>query len=231
MLLGFNFVIAAALAIQASAGPRQLTLLQLSLAVPKNGAPEHRKGMEEEAATITSCAEGLKLMDRLEARGLRGSLSFHLRSDVHPAELPVPLRDALLRRPIGRATPVYGNDEVFRVLIRCEQTFIAQQPEPLALSGGTAMQYRPSSPEVCASVTVTTPERVRVTTLAQAYFARHGPDHFGSYKLDFLSACKRTSGADLTRFAFTIGTVSDVEARFEVGLNGISEAYLISGWN
>ncbi|WP_157084758.1 hypothetical protein [Sphingomonas pituitosa] len=132
MLIGINVIIAAtALAIQAPAAPERATLLQLSLAAPKAGAAEHQKAMQEETAKITSCAEGLKLMDRLKARGLHGSLSVAVKTNVPIAALPAPLRDALLMRPIGRATPVFGGSKAFRVLIRCEPTFVIPLPTPL----------------------------------------------------------------------------------------------------
>ncbi|OYY68329.1 hypothetical protein [Sphingomonas sp. 28-63-12] len=131
-MIGTNVTIAAtALVIQAPAAPERSTLLQLSLAAPTADAAEYQKAMAEETAKITSCAEGLKLIDRLKARGLHGSFSVTVKSNVALAALPAPLRDALTMRPIGRATPVFGGGQVFRVLIRCEPTFIVPLPAPL----------------------------------------------------------------------------------------------------
>lgn len=132
MLIGAYVILAAtALSIQAPAAPERATLLQLSIPVPKTGAAEHQRAMEEETAKITSCPEGLKLVDHLKARGLHGSLSAFIQTNVAIAALPAPLRDALLMRPIGRATPVFGDGQAFRVLIRCEPTFIVPLRAPL----------------------------------------------------------------------------------------------------
>lgn len=110
------------------------TLLQLSVAIPATGASELRQAMIEETAKITSCAEGMKLAERLKARGLHGSFGFAVKTRVPIAALPAPLRDALQSRPVGRATPVFGGDEAARVLIRCEPTFVGPEPVPGAAS-------------------------------------------------------------------------------------------------
>ena len=131
MLIGLGiFIAATALAIQNPALSERATVMQLSLGIPKTGAAEHKKAMEEEAAKITSCAEGLTLIDRLKARGLHGSFNFNVKTEVPLAALPAPLRDALMTRPAGRATPVFGGGEAFRVLIRCEPSFVVPQPSP-----------------------------------------------------------------------------------------------------
>ena len=130
MLTQMNIMIAAtALTVQAPAAPERATLLQLSLTPPKVDAA-YSKAMAEETAKITSCADGLKLYDRLKARGLHGSFGFTLKTNVQLAALPEPLREALLTRPIGRATPLFGTNEVLRVLIRCEPAFVVPLPAP-----------------------------------------------------------------------------------------------------
>lgn len=136
MLIGSTILVAAAaLAVQTPVSPERATVMQLSLGIPKTGAAAHQKAMEEETAKITSCADGLKLMDRLKARGLHGSFSFNVKTDVPLAALPAPLRDALMTRPIGRATPVFGGGEAFRVLVRCEPSFIVPQPSAPSKAG------------------------------------------------------------------------------------------------
>jgi hypothetical protein len=100
------------------------TLLQLSL--PNSGQAEaatRRKVMEEETGRITSCTNAFDLGKRLQGRGLHGTLTVNIKTNVALAALPQPLRTALLSQPVGRATPVYGDSNTLRVLIRCEPDF------------------------------------------------------------------------------------------------------------
>ncbi|WP_156352934.1 MULTISPECIES: hypothetical protein [unclassified Sphingomonas] len=136
MPVGTSFIMTVmALAAQGSHESERMTLLQISLAIPETGAAEYEKAMEEETAKITSCADGLKFIDGLKARVRHGSLSFTVKTDVAIATLPVPLSRALLARPIGKATPVFGGGEAFRVLVRCEPTFVAPRPAPSSRDG------------------------------------------------------------------------------------------------
>lgn len=130
MLAGLNLIVATLALIGGVAAPKQLvgseraTLLQLSLDnPPPTRASELRRAMAEETARVTSCREALGLGQRLKTRGLHGSLKVDVRTNTALSTLPAPLRAALLARPIGRATPVYGGEKALRVLIRCEPTF------------------------------------------------------------------------------------------------------------
>jgi hypothetical protein len=111
--------------------PDRIPVLQLSL---KNSggseADARRKMMAEETAKITSCREAFELPDRFKARGMHGELNAHFNSNLPTAALPDAIRTALLARPVGRATPLYGGADVLRVLIRCEPGF---QVPPKAL--------------------------------------------------------------------------------------------------
>lgn len=138
MSIGTSFMMAATvLATQGSLAPDRATLLQISLAIPQTGAAKYEKAMEEETAKITSCAGALKIVDRIKERVGHGSLSFTVKTDVALTELPAPLRDALISRPIGRATPIFGGDKAFRVLIRCEPTFVV--PPSASQPGGSTV--------------------------------------------------------------------------------------------
>jgi len=126
-----SIIVATMLAAQGPSAAEQATLLQLSLTPSGTAVAGPQQAMAEETAKITSCTEGLKLMDRLKARGLHGSFSLTVKTNIPIAALPAPLRDALRTRPAGRATPVFGDGRTFRVLIRCEPTFIVPPPAQL----------------------------------------------------------------------------------------------------
>ncbi len=103
---------------------KRATVMQFSVESPEADAVEIRRVVGVETKRITSCTEGFKLASWLKVRGLHGSMEVTVTPNMLLTTLPLPLRKALLGRPIGRATPVYGGQNAVRVTIRCEPAFI-----------------------------------------------------------------------------------------------------------
>lgn len=116
---------------------QRVTLLQVSLDQPAATiAPALRRAMAEETARLRSCAEALGLDTRLKARGLHGVMRYDLKVNAPLSAVPPVLRAALLARPIGHATPLYGGEKAMRVLIRCEAGFkFPVRPKPVRPEG------------------------------------------------------------------------------------------------